>query len=70
MCVLCTVGSNAELEYHILSVTLTSIFSIDMSTGVISAVRELDRETQDEYDITIQVLRYAVQEILQAEDSL
>ena len=70
MCVLCTVGSNAELEYRILSVTLTSIFSIDMSTGVISAVRELDRETQDEYDITIQVLQYAVQEILQAEDSL
>ena len=68
MCVLCTVGSNAELEYRILSVTLTSIFSVDLSTGVISAVRELDRETQDEYDSTIQVL-HAVQE-LQAEDSI
>ena len=59
VCVFRTAGSNAELEYLILSVTPTSnipIFSVDLNTGVISADRELDRETQDEYDITIQVL--------------
>lgn len=57
-CVVCSLGTNADLEYVIVSVTPTSntpIFSVDLSTGAISTVVELDRETQDEYDITIQV---------------
>lgn len=51
-------GTNAELEYRVLSTTPISnppIFSIDVSTGVISTETELDRESEEQYELTIQV---------------
>lgn len=52
-------GDNADLEYRIVSVDPSSnipIFSIDSDTGLISAEVELDRETETDYELTVEVV--------------
>ena len=48
-------GSNAEVEFEIVSGNVGGAFSIDKSSGALSNVKELDRESVPSYQIGITV---------------
>lgn len=49
------VGMNAHLEFNFTTVEYSDVFSLNPTTGEITALKELDREKQDRYTLKISV---------------